>query len=110
MCIFCKIVEGEIPNKTVLEDDNFLAFEDINPQAKIHVLVIPKLHVENFDVMDPTLMGEMTSFIQKVTAKLGVKENGYRLVTNIGEDGCQEVKHLHFHILAGEKIGPLVSK
>jgi histidine triad (HIT) family protein len=110
MCIFCKIVNGEIPNKTVLENDNFLAFEDINPQAKIHVLVIPKLHVENFDIMNPTLMGEMTSFIQKVTEKLGVKENGYRLVTNIGEDGCQEVRHLHFHILAGEKIGPLVSK
>lgn len=109
MCIFCKIIKGEIPNKTVLENDNFLAFEDINPQAPIHILVIPKEHVDNFDTISSELMGEMTTFIQEVVKHVGL-ENGYRLVTNIGEDGCQEVKHLHFHILAGKPIGPLVCK
>ena len=109
MCIFCKIIAGEIPNKTVLEDEKFLAFEDINAQAPTHVLVIPKQHVESFDQIDGNLMGEMTQFIQKVVKTLGL-ENGYRLVTNIGVDGCQEVKHLHFHILAGKPIGPLVCK
>lgn len=109
MCIFCKIIKGEIPNKTVLENDNFLAFEDINPQAPIHILVIPKEHVDNFDTISSELMGEMTTFIQEVVKHMGL-ENGYRLVTNIGEDGCQEVKHLHFHILAGKPIGPLVCK
>lgn len=109
MCIFCKIIAGEIPNKTVLEDDKFLAFEDINAQAPTHVLVIPKEHVENFDEIDASLMAEMTLFIQKVIKKLELK-NGYRLVTNIGVDGCQEVKHLHFHILAGKPIGALVCK
>jgi histidine triad (HIT) family protein len=109
MCIFCKIIQGEIPNKTVLEDDNFLAFEDINPQAPVHLLVIPKLHVESFEDIGGDLMAQMTIFIQKVTSHLNL-ENGYRLVTNIGEDGCQEVKHLHFHILAGRPIGPLVCK
>ena len=110
MCIFCKIVEGEIPNKTVLENENFLAFEDINPQAPVHVLVIPKAHVVSFEDIEPSLMAEMTSFIQDVTKHLGLVENGYRLVTNIGDHGCQEVKHLHFHILAGKPIGPLVCK
>jgi len=109
MCIFCKIIKGEIPNKTVLENDNFLAFEDINPQAPTHILVIPKEHVENFDTISSKLMGEMTIFIQEVVKHVGL-ENGYRLVTNIGEDGCQEVKHLHFHILAGKPIGLLVCK
>jgi histidine triad (HIT) family protein len=57
MCIFCKIIKGEIPNKTILEDENFLAFEDINPQAKIHILIIPKIHIDSFDVMAPKVMG-----------------------------------------------------
>lgn len=110
MCIFCKIVNKEIPNNTILENDDFLSFHDIAPQAKIHALVIPKVHVESFEDVSPELMSKMTSFIKEVTSELNLKENGYRLVTNIGEHGCQEVKHLHFHILAGEKIGKLVAK
>ncbi len=110
MCIFCKIVNKEIPNKTVLEDDDFLCFYDINPARKLHVLVIPKEHYDSFDVIPPKVMSDMTSFIHKVVSKLGIKENGYRLITNIGKDGGQEVPHLHFHILAGEYVGPLVSK
>ncbi|MEA2050930.1 MAG: histidine triad nucleotide-binding protein [Campylobacterota bacterium] len=108
MCIFCKIIEGEIPNKTILENDNFLAFEDINPQAKIHALIIPKLHIESFNDMTPNIMAEMTSFIQEVALTLGAKSDGYRLITNIGQNGGQEVSHIHFHLLAGEKLGALV--
>lgn len=110
MCIFCKIIQGEIPNKTVMENDEFLAFEDINPQAKIHVLIIPKTHVTSFDVMPPKLMEGMTTFIQEVASKLGVKEGGYRLITNIGDNGGQEVAHIHFHLLAGEKLGGILNK
>ena len=108
MCIFCKIVEGEIPNKTVLENDKFLCFEDINPAAKVHVLIIPKAHYDSFDVTPAELMSEMTVFIHQVAQKLGVKESGYRIITNIGKHGGQEVPHLHFHLLAGEYVGRLV--
>ena len=108
MCIFCKIIDGEIPNKTILENDNFLAFEDINPQAKIHALIIPKVHVESFNEITPNIMGEMTLFIQEVALTLGVKSDGYRLITNIGQNGGQEVGHIHFHLLAGEQLGALV--
>jgi len=109
MCIFCKIINGEIPNKTVLENDSFLAFEDINAQAKIHVIIVPKEHIASFDVMPPRVMSDMTEFIQKVALKLGVREDGYRLITNIGDNGGQEVHHIHFHLLAGEKLGKLVA-
>jgi histidine triad (HIT) family protein len=107
MCIFCKICEGEIPNKTVLENDNFLAFEDISPQAKIHVLIIPKVHIQSFNEMTPNIMAEMTTFIQEVALTLGVKSDGYRLITNIGQNGGQEVAHIHFHLLAGEQLGSI---
>lgn len=110
MCIFCKIVNKEIPSKVILENEEFISFYDISAQAKIHALVIPKVHVESFEDVTPETMSSMTSFIKEVTKELGVNENGYRLVTNIGNDGCQEVKHLHFHILGGEKIGRLVCK
>ncbi len=109
MCIFCKIVKGEIPNNTVLENENFLAFEDINPQSKIHVIVIPKVHVKSFADVSGDIMSNMTNFIQDVTKKLNIDEDGYRLITNIGINGGQEVPHLHFHILAGQKVGKLVS-
>ena len=110
MCIFCKIVNGEIPNKTILENDNFLAFEDINPQAAVHIIVIPKKHVQSFDVVSDETMKDMTPFIQEVTKKLNVNIDGYRLITNIGNNGGQEVPHLHFHILAGEKLQCLVNR
>ncbi|MCK5110076.1 MAG: histidine triad nucleotide-binding protein [Arcobacteraceae bacterium] len=108
MCIFCKIISGDIPNKTVLENENFLAFEDINPKAKIHVVIIPKVHLESFNEMTPNIMSEMTTFIQEVALTLGVKSDGYRLITNIGQNGGQEVDHIHFHLLAGEQLGRLV--
>ena len=108
MCIFCKIVNGDIPNKTILENDEFLAFEDIDPSAKIHALIIPKTHIESFNEITPNIMASMTSFIQEVALTLDVKDDGYRLITNIGQNGGQEVKHIHFHLLAGEKLGALI--
>jgi len=104
MCIFCKIVEGEIPSNKVLENDDFLAFHDINPSAPIHVLVIPKKHIECFQDVSAELMAKATPFIQEITRKLGLDKTGYRLVTNNGSDGGQEVLHLHFHILGGGKL------
>ena len=104
MCIFCKIVNGEIPNNTVHEDENFLAFHDLYPKAPIHVLIIPKKHVENFQSVDAETMAKMPPFIQEVARKAGVDKTGYRLVTNNGSDGGQEIFHLHFHLLGGGKL------
>lgn len=108
MCIFCKIIKGEIPSKKVLEDDKFLCFYDINPTRKVHVLIIPKEHYDSFDVTPPEIMGDLTAFTQKVAKELKVDKTGYRLITNIGSDGGQEVPHLHFHLIGGEEVGKLV--
>ncbi|MCF6201584.1 MAG: histidine triad nucleotide-binding protein [Hydrogenimonas sp.] len=104
MCIFCKIVKGEIPSNKILEDDEFLSFHDINPIAPVHILIIPKVHIENFQSVSPELMAKMTTFIQKVAKEMCLDETGYRLVTNNGKDGGQEVPHLHFHLLGGAKL------
>ncbi len=104
MCIFCKIAKGEIPSNKVLENEDFLAFHDINPKAPIHILVIPKEHVESFQEASGELMAKMTPFIQEVARELELDKNGYRLIANIGKDGGQEVMHLHFHILGGAKL------
>lgn len=104
MTIFEKIVSGEIPCNKVLENDKFLAFYDINPKAPIHILVIPKICTKDFESADLGLLGEISNFIKEVTAKTGLNKNGYRIITNIGEHGGQEVPHLHFHILGGAKL------
>ncbi|MEA2112156.1 MAG: histidine triad nucleotide-binding protein [Campylobacterota bacterium] len=104
MCIFCKIVNKEIPSNSVLEDDDFLAFHDLNPKAPVHILVIPKLHVDSFNEVSADIMAKMTLFMQKVATEVGVEKSGYRIITNIGDNGGQEVKHLHFHLLGGAKL------
>lgn len=104
MCIFCKIVNKEIPSNPVMEDENFLAFHDINPKAPTHILVIPKVHVDSFNDLQPEMMAAMTTFIQDVAEKVDVKQSGYRVITNVGENGGQEVKHLHFHVLGGARL------
>lgn len=104
MTIFTKIINGEIPCNKVLENNNFLAFHDINPKAPIHILIIPKKEYKNFQETDPAIMGEMTLFIQTVAKMMGLDEGGYRLITNNGSDGGQEVFHLHFHLLGGAKL------
>ncbi len=111
--IFAKILRGEIPNDTVYEDDYVLAFRDINPQKQIHALIIPKgryTDLTNFcdRASDNEIIGLMRA-VPKVIDALGVDEMGYRIISNIGEDGQQEVPHLHLHILGGEVVGPLVS-
>ncbi len=93
--IFEKIVAGEIPCKKVLENERFLAFYDINPKAPVHILAIPKVCVKDFDCADSKLLGELCGFAQEVA------KCGYRIITNIGADGGQEVPHLHLHILGG---------
>ncbi|ADV45597.1 histidine triad nucleotide-binding protein [Nitratifractor salsuginis] len=104
MCVFCKIVAGEIPCNKVHENEEFLAFHDLYPKAPIHVLAIPKKHVCCFQEVDGETMAKMTPFIQEVTRKLGIDETGYRLIVNNGEDGGQEIHHLHVHILGGGKL------
>ena len=104
-CIFCKIVNGEIPSNKVYEDDKVLAFYDVNPIAKIHVLVIPKKHINSFmELEDEELELHLNKAIKEVARILNVDKDGFRVLTNIGENGGQAVKHLHYHILGGEKL------
>lgn len=105
-CLFCKIVAGEIPSTKVYEDDNVLAFKDINPNAPVHVLVIPKAHIDSVDCVDNSnidIVSKVIAVIPTVAKECGLT-NGYRVITNVGEDGGQSVKHIHFHILGGEKL------
>ncbi len=111
-CIFCKIVNGEIPSKKVYEDDKVLAFHDIAPQMPVHIIVIPKVHIESaLEVNDENcdVIGHIFSVIAKVAKEAGL-ENGFRVINNCGEDGGQTVKHIHFHILGGEKLGEKLVK
>lgn len=105
-CIFCKIVAGEIPSTKVYEDDSILAFRDINPEAPVHVLVIPKTHIGSADEITGET-GGIVAHIFECIPKIAKAEglvNGYRVITNIGEDGGQSVHHMHFHILGGKKL------
>ena len=105
-CLFCKIVEGEIPSTKVYEDDMILAFRDLEPQAPEHVLVIPKKHIASLDDVteeDQEILGYLMCKIKDIAADLGI-ENGYRVVNNCGEDGLQTVQHLHFHLLGKRKM------
>ncbi len=104
MCLFCQIVSGDIPNNTVLENDDFIAFHDLYPKAPVHVLIIPKEHVDCFQDADSEMMAGLTVFAQDVARTLGLDQAGYRLITNNGADGGQEILHLHFHMLGGGKL------
>jgi histidine triad (HIT) family protein len=104
MCLFCKIANKEIASNIILENDNFLAFHDINPKAPVHILAIPKIHVDSFNEVSAEIMAGMTDFIKDVADEVNIKESGYRVITNIGENGGQEVKHLHFHVLGGARL------
>jgi len=107
-CIFCKIIKREIPASIVYEDEEIIAFKDIQPAAPIHILVIPKKHITSLVELnkeDELLIGKIYTVINKVAESQGVKEKGYRVIVNCGKDGGQEVGHLHFHLLAGKKLG-----
>lgn len=107
-CLFCKIIKGEIPSNKVYEDEEILAFYDINPAAPIHILVIPKKHITSLAHMgkeDETIVGKIYGVINKIAKEKGFKDDGYRVIVNCGKNAGQEVMHLHFHILAGAKFG-----
>ena len=106
-CIFCKIINGEIPSTKVYEDDKVVAFNDINPVAPMHVLVIPKKHYESIleiDDNDMDIIGHIHKVIKQIVTEKGYDKTGFRIINNCGDNGCQEVKHIHFHILAGKKL------
>lgn len=105
-CIFCKIAAGEIPSKKLFEDDRVIAFYDLNPQAPVHFLVIPKQHISGADMINAensAVVAYIFEVIAKLTAELGLKD-GFRVVNNCGEDGGQTVGHLHFHVLGGRQL------
>lgn len=107
-CIFCKIIKGEIPANIVYENDMVIGFKDINPVAKFHIVVIPKKHIESLEKLDikedAKYIVEIHKAIQKITRNFKVEKDGYRIVTNIAKNAGQEVKHVHYHIIAGEKL------
>lgn len=107
-CIFCKIINREIPSEIVYEDENVLAFKDISPAAPVHILVIPKKHISALTELtenDEALIGKIYTVINKVAKEHGIFDSGYRVIVNCGKDGCQEVKHIHFHLLGGKNLG-----
>ena len=105
-CLFCSIIKGDIPSSKVYEDDACYAFLDIAPQAPVHCLVVPKIHVASADEITPEnceVVSKIFTVIPRIAKQLGLSD-GYRVITNVGENGCQSVKHLHFHILGGKKL------
>ena len=106
-CLFCRIVKGELPSDKVFENEEILAFHDINPVAPVHVLVIPRKHIASVMEIgeeDKTLIGGIHLAIQEVARLTGVVENGFRVVTNIGRHGQQTVPHLHYHVIGGRQL------
>ena len=104
-CLFCMIAEGKIPSKKLYEDEQVVAFYDINPQAKVHFLVVPKKHIVSAAALteEDGALRHIFAVIAKLAAEQGLN-NGYRVISNVGEDAGQTVKHLHFHVLGGEKL------
>lgn len=106
-CIFCKIVNGEIPSTKVYEDESVIAFKDLNPQAPIHILVVPKKHYKNvLDVEEnDNIISKIYYAINKISVQEGFDKEGFRIINNCGENAGQTVMHMHFHIIAGKKLG-----
>ena len=107
-CIFCKIIKKEIPSEIVYEDEEILAFKDIAPKAPVHIVVIPKKHIEKIteiEKQDEAVIGRIYSAINQIAREQGIAEDGFRVIINCGENGGQEVKHIHFHLLGGTKLG-----
>jgi len=112
-CIFCKIAEGSVPSNKVYEDERVLAFHDINPVAPVHILVIPKKHIPSLNDVesgDWGLIGELLRVSRQLAQQTGIDASGFRIVNNCGKDGGQEVFHLHFHLIGGTKLGPIISR
>ena len=112
-CIFCSIVAESTPADVVFDGGDTLFFRDMNPQAPVHVIGVPKKHIKSLDGVvgdDHFLLGKLLHEAAHVAEDMGINESGYRVVTNVGHDAGQEVQHLHFHIFGGEPLGPLHSK
>ncbi len=105
-CIFCSIIKGDIPSTKVFENDHVLAFKDINPMAKVHIVIIPKFHMESMDKVyagNSIYVQRIFEAIPEIARAIGLT-NGYRVISNCGKDACQSVQHLHFHLLGGEQL------
>ena len=108
MCIFCKIIKGEIPSTKVFEDDTVLAFRDIEPQAPEHIIIIPKEHITSMNEIteeNSSIIAHIFEVIPKIANDLGIAASGYRVVSNCGQDGGQTVEHIHFHLTGGRQFG-----
>lgn len=106
-CIFCKIIKGEIPSEKVFEDDKIMAFKDISPCAPVHIIIIPKEHINSANELteaDENVIGHIFVAAKNIAKDLGISENGYRIVNNCGKDGGQTVGHLHFHLVGGRNL------
>lgn len=106
-CIFCKIINGEIPSKKIYEDDKVLSFYDISPEAPTHFLVIPKEHIESANHINEencNIISHIFLVINRISKELNIDEKGYRIVNNCGNDGGQTVQHMHFHVLGGREL------
>jgi len=107
MCLFCKIAAGEIPSKKAYEDERVYAFYDIAPQAPVHILVIPKAHIESAQKLtreDDALLGHLFEVARQLAQENGLDKTGYRLITNVGADAGQSVEHLHLHLIGGKPL------
>lgn len=112
-CVFCRIADRDIPSPLLYEDEDIVAFKDLNPQAPVHILIIPRKHLPSLAEMEPgdqALLGKMALVAKKLAEENGISENGYRLICNCRADSGQEVPHIHFHLLGGENLGPLLAK
>lgn len=106
-CIFCRIADHDIPGSIVYEDDEVIAFKDLNPRAPVHILVIPKKHIASLNEIteeDAALLGKIMLTIKRIAQEQGIGASGYRVISNCGKDGLQEVMHLHFHLLGGKPL------
>ncbi|USN53268.1 MAG: histidine triad nucleotide-binding protein [Candidatus Nomurabacteria bacterium] len=106
-CIFCKIVQGELPSEALYQDDELMVIRDVYPKARIHILAIPKTHIESLATLgdgQDALLGKLLDVLRRTAAKEGIAESGYKVVMNVGQDGGQSVPHLHIHLLGGERV------
>lgn len=100
-CLFCKIIREEIPSEQIIETSNYVAFKDIRPKAPVHILIVPKRHVERPEELRPEEIADMLNGSEEISEILGVKESGYRLLFNVGKHAGQEIDHVHMHLLGG---------
>lgn len=112
-CVFCKIIKKEIPSKIVFENDLVIAFEDLNPVAPVHILIVPKKHIKSAMELteeDAKYLSEVFLVAKQIATEKGISESGFRIINNCGEDAGQTVKHIHFHLIGGKELGIMTSE